>query len=108
MISCPDENGFSNLKLSSLFIVTGRIEGLSLVILLFIAMPIKYLLGEPLYVKYVGMAHGILFLDYVFLAFLVATREQWGKAKLMSCLFLSCVPFGTFYFEKTHHKTLAS
>jgi integral membrane protein len=108
MINWQSVKGFSKLNLISLFIVTGRIEGLSLVILLFIAMPIKYLLGEPLYVKYVGMAHGILFLDYVFLAFLVATREQWGKAKLMSCLFLSCVPFGTFYFEKTHHKTLAS
>jgi integral membrane protein len=89
-------------NLNSLFKLTGKIEGLSLLALLFVAMPIKYMAGEPIYVRYVGMAHGILFLDYVFLAFLVAAREQWSKTTLIICLILSCVPFGTFYFERKY------
>jgi integral membrane protein len=47
--------------------LTGILEGLSFIILLAIAMPLKYLGGKPQMVSIVGMAHGILFVLYIFL-----------------------------------------
>jgi len=76
------------------------IEGLSFLILLFIAMPIKYILGEPIVVKFVGMAHGGLFLLFLFLLFVCLKEYKW-KISFVSMAFLaSIIPFGTFYLEK--------
>ena len=76
------------------------LEGISFIILLFIAMPIKYILGEPLIVKYVGMGHGVLFLLFLLLLLVTAREYKW-KISFISMAFLaSLVPFGTFYLEK--------
>src|SRR5690606_32019581 len=52
-----------------LFKYTGWFEGLSYLLLLGVAMPIKYVWGDPSWVSAVGMAHGLLFLAYIGLAF---------------------------------------
>ena len=54
--------------------VVGFLEGLSFLALLFIAMPLKYIWGNPILVKYVGMGHGVLFI-----AFLVVLFVVWGR-----------------------------
>jgi integral membrane protein len=77
-------------------------EGISLILLLFIAMPIKYILKQDVLVKYVGMAHGVLFILYVVLAILVYQKMKWKPKELIFVLFLSLVPFGTFYMEKKY------
>ena len=82
------------------FITLGRWEAGSLITLMFIAMPLKYLLDYPLAVRIVGSLHGILFLGYVLAALSVAQEEEWGWGKLIRCLVLSCLPFGTFWFER--------
>ena len=57
------------------------LEGLSLLVLLGIAMPLKYLAGQPAAVRYVGMTHGLLFVLYVLLVIQVAigTGGPWAK-----------------------------
>ncbi len=82
------------------FIQLGRIEGISLLLLLFVAMPLKYMFQEPLLVRIVGMIHGILFLGYALFAFLRSQEDRWSHGKLIACLILSSLPFGTFYFER--------
>ena len=82
------------------FILLGRIEAISLLLLLFVAMPVKYLLHEPLLVRIVGSLHGLLFMGYAFLAFLRFQEDRWSNGKLVACLVLSSLPFGTYYFEQ--------
>jgi integral membrane protein len=75
-------------------------EGVSFLVLLFIAMPLKYFAGIPIAVTIVGGLHGILFIGFVILAREVKNeyKKDWkwfGKALLASIL-----PFGTFYMDK--------
>ncbi len=82
------------------FVILGRWEAVSLLILLCIAMPLKYALGYPTAVRVVGAAHGVLFLGYVGAALLIAREGKWGWGKLARCLVASCLPCGTFVFER--------
>jgi integral membrane protein len=76
--------------------VIGFLEGLSFVVLLGIAMPLKYFAGEPQAVRVVGMAHGVLFLLYVLAVFQAAVEYGW-KFKLIALLLVaSLLPCGPF------------
>ncbi|MCH9814677.1 MAG: DUF3817 domain-containing protein [Epsilonproteobacteria bacterium] len=78
----------------------GLIEGISYLVLLFIAMPLKYIWMLPLAVKIVGMLHGILFMLYVALLYKAHVTYKWGW-KFSAILFIaSLIPFGTFYTDK--------
>lgn len=83
-----------------LFKFTALLEGVSLLILLFVAMPLKYIWGDPLAVKYVGMAHGLLFIAYVIFAIMLKDERNWDLKRTAFILLASVVPFGTFYAEK--------
>ncbi len=75
-------------------------EGLSLIILLFIGMPMKYIFDQDFVVKYVGMAHGVLFMIFILLALLVHVVHDWKFFKTTwKVLMSSMVPFGTFYID---------
>jgi len=82
------------------FRLIALLEGLSFIILLFIAMPIKYMLGEPMAVKIVGMAHGGLFLLFIYLLFASAKEYKWKFSFISMAFIASLLPFGTFYLEK--------
>lgn len=82
------------------FLRVSRLEGLSFLLLLFIAMPLKYAYQEPLAVKYVGWAHGVLFMAYIALLAVVAFRLKWGELKIIYGFVASLVPFGPFLFER--------
>lgn len=75
-------------------------EGISFLILLLVAMPLKYFAGFPLAVTIIGSFHGILFVAFVVLAWEVKTDLRWfGKALLASVL-----PFGTIVMDKQWKK----
>jgi integral membrane protein len=76
------------------------LEGVSFLVLLGIAMPLKYLFGQPLAVKHVGMAHGVLFVAYIFLLLAVSLEKSWGFRKLVLGVLVSFLPFGTFWADK--------
>ena len=59
-----------------LFKYIALLEGISLLLLLFFAMPMKYIYELPIYVKVIGMAHGLLFVVYVALALMLKIEEQ--------------------------------
>jgi len=90
------------LKLLPVFRITALIEGVSYILLLFIATPIKYLYEDPQYVKMLGMPHGILFMAYVILAILISSDMKWSTRTLWIVLIASVIPFGTFYIDKKY------
>jgi integral membrane protein len=92
------------LSLLNIFRIVAFLEGISFILLLFIAVPIKYLVADPQYVKLLGMPHGILFMLYIVLAILIASELKWPKATLTKVLLASIIPFGTFYIDKHYLK----
>ncbi len=81
------------------------LEGISFLILLFIAMPLKYVYGDPTWVKVVGQAHGVLFVLLIIMALFVGYEKQWKLTGItLKILLSSIVPFGTFYVD---HKILS-
>ena len=81
------------------FRIIAFLEGVSYILLLFIAVPIKYNLGDPTYVKLLGMPHGLLFVAYIVFAFLIKENKNWGIKDLGIVLLASILPFGTFYVD---------
>ena len=79
--------------------LTGILEGLSFIILLVIAMPLKYLAGKPEMVSIVGMAHGVLFILYILFSVLAKFEYPWSWKKMFALWVASVVPFGTFYAD---------
>lgn len=77
----------------------GFLEGISYLVLLGIAMPLKYLYDLPQAVRHVGMAHGVLFIAYVGWVLWVANERSWTGKKTFLSLLASLIPFGTFYAD---------
>jgi integral membrane protein len=89
-----------SLTMINRFRVTAVLEGWSFIILLFIAMPVKYLLGWPYLVKYIGWAHGILFVAYSFLWLQCVIQYKWKFKFAAWAMLASFIPFGTFILDK--------
>ena len=85
-----------------IFRIISILEGLSYILLLFIATPIKYFWGIDTYVKMLGMPHGILFIGYVILALMLKSKLEWKPKITLVVLFASIIPFGTFYIDKKY------
>jgi integral membrane protein len=76
------------------------LEGWSLILLLLVAMPLKYLAGMPGAVQVIGMAHGILFIIYIILVIEVKVKYKWSIQKTLLAMIASVIPLGTFYVER--------
>ena len=88
--------------------VVAVLEGLSFVILLFIAMPLKHFAGMPLAVRVAGMVHGILFILFVAALFRAATARDWPLRRWAVAFVSSLLPFGTFVFDRSLKKEIAT
>lgn len=80
-------------------------EGVSFLILLGIAMPLKYIADLPQAVRVVGMAHGVLFILYVVLLIQVAIEKGWSLRLSLLAFLASLIPFGTFYADAKWFRT---
>ncbi|MFZ1529849.1 MAG: DUF3817 domain-containing protein [Ferruginibacter sp.] len=74
-------------------------EGVSFLVLLFIAMPLKYLANWPHAVKYTGWLHGVLFVIFIISLIKVWEKHRWGAGRVFGALAASLLPFGTFVLE---------
>ena len=84
------------------FRILAFLEGVSLIALMFIGVPLKYMSGNPALVKSIGPVHGLLFLLYVAYAFSLAAEHQWKFTQTTwKVLLASFIPFGTFYIDHT-------
>jgi integral membrane protein len=84
-------------------------EGISFLVLLGIAMPLKYFAGIPIAVTIVGSLHGILFIVFMVLAWEVKDEPVvagWKKNFnwIVLCFLAAILPFGTFVLDKSLKK----
>ena len=94
---------FSNTQLGRLRMV-GISEGISYIVLLFIAMPVKYIAGNPTAVWYVGWVHGLLFMLFILALITVKINMEWGFKKTAIAFIAALMPFGTFILDKSLRK----
>jgi integral membrane protein len=87
-------------KILHRFRIVGIAEGISFLVLLLIAMPLKYFLNQPLAVKYVGWAHGALFVAYLFFALSVFSSFKKPFLWLVKAGVAAFLPLGTFIFDR--------
>jgi len=90
--------------MKSLFRIVAFLEGVSYVLLMSVGLYFKYQLEDPSYVKLLGMPHGLLFISYLILAFLIKAGEQWKGKDFWIILLASILPFGTFYIDRKYLK----
>jgi len=81
--------------------IVGIAEGISFLVLLLIAMPLKYYFNYPLAVKWVGWAHGVLFIAYVTIVFMSIRLMKWNLLQVGINLAASLIPLGTFFLDKS-------
>lgn len=83
------------------------LEGISYLLILFVAMPLKAYDAEQFgfIQKIVGWAHGILFIAYAFLLLACWLQLKWKFGTAVLYFFLSFVPFGTFWVDKQLNKS---
>ncbi|MBL9199117.1 MAG: DUF3817 domain-containing protein [Opitutaceae bacterium] len=79
--------------------VVGWWEGWSFLLLLLVAMPLKYVWGFPMAVSVVGMAHGVLFMLYVVIAIHTALDRDWPWQRTALVLLASVFPAGPFLVD---------
>jgi len=89
------KNSFSRFRIVSF------LEGLSYLILVFIAMPIKYIGGNPIPVKIAGMGHGVLFILFCIFLFEALKKCNWDKAIAVKYFIYSLIPFGFLAIDKS-------
>lgn len=82
------------------FKLVADLEGISFLVLLLIAMPLKYMYGKPWLVQNIGMVHGLLFILYLLAILQNKAELGWDWKKSALAAFLSLVPFGTFYVTR--------
>lgn len=93
------------MKTVSIFRFVAMAEGISFLILLGVAVPLKYVFEIPQPVKIIGMTHGVLFVLFVLLAWGAMLAMKKSFLWFMKALVLSFIPFGTFVLDrelKTH------
>ena len=88
--------------MKSLFRIVALFEGVSYILLMTIGLYFKYQLNDATYVKLLGMPHGVLFILYIVIAFLLRKQEQWSFINFGIILFASLIPFGTFYVDRKY------
>jgi len=91
---------FFNTKTGRLRLL-GLMEGLSLLLLVGVAVPVKYIYGDPYLVKSIDLFTGTCFLLFVFNALSVGVEQQWKFRDTTWKVLLACmIPFGTFYIDR--------
>ena len=87
-------------KLLPAYRVAAWVTGIGLVILVFIAMPLKYFFGQPLLTAIVGMAHGFLYMAYIVITLLLAERCRWRPVDALVILVAGTIPLASFFAER--------
>lgn len=80
--------------------VVSWLEGASFVLLLFVAMPLKYLLGLPMAVRITGMAHGVLFVVLIYALLRVVQTQRLSIKRAFMVFLAALIPFGPFLVDK--------
>ncbi len=94
---------FSNTTIGRLR-MAGISEGISFIVLLFIAMPLKYYAGNLVVMWYTGWVHGLLFMLYILALISAKISLGWNFKKTVIAFLASLLPFGTFILDSSLRK----
>lgn len=83
--------------MKTLFRCIAALEGLSYFYLLCVGVPYKYIYDNPTIVEDFGMMHGVFFVLYCIMAYMVKDKYKWTNKQTIWVLFLSIIPLGTFF-----------
>ena len=86
--------------MEKIFRVVAFLEGVSYLVLMYFA----YINRDEEMIRVFGMPHGLLFIGYVVLAFLLKSSYKWDNKTFFIVLIASLIPFGTFYVDKKYLK----
>ena len=81
------------------FRLFAMLEGTSLLLLVFGAVPLKHLAGNPLAVRILGPIHGLFFVLYAWAVYSAVDNETWTKTQALHAMIAAVVPFGTFVLD---------
>jgi integral membrane protein len=90
----PKRNPIPFLRLA------GLVEAVSFLVLLFVAMPLKYLAGFPVAVKAVGWVHGVLFIVFCAALLVTAVVARWPLGRAALVFVAALLPFGPFVIDR--------
>ena len=79
--------------------VIALLEGLSNIVLFFVAMPMKYMFSDDSLIYPVGMAHGALFIGFCIYLGLTGLVQKWKFSEMVWGFLASLIPVGTFIFD---------
>ena len=80
--------------------VAAWVTGIGLLVLVFVAMPLKYFLDEPRPVAVVGMLHGFLYMAYIVCTLILAERTRWRPLEAVVILLAGTIPIASFVAER--------
>jgi integral membrane protein len=80
--------------------IAAWVTGVGLLILVFVAMPLKYFFGQPTLVSVVGVTHGFLYMIYIVCTLLLAERCRWKPLDALVILIAGTVPLASFLAER--------
>ena len=86
-------------RMKNTFRIIAFLEGGSYILLLFMAVPLKYWWDNESFVKLLGMPHGLLFVGYIVFSYLLKDDENWNAKDFGIVMLASILPFGTFYVD---------
>ncbi len=81
--------------------IVGLLEGLSLLVLVLIAVPLKHLYGQPLPVRVLGPIHGVFFLWFLYALAAAARERKWAMRRSATAVVASLIPGGTLVFDRS-------
>ncbi len=90
----------SSASITKTFLLIGKLEGYSYLLLLFVAMPLKYIFEMPQFVRIAGTLHGILFVAFMILLAVMFFKVKLSFKNSTFAFLLSLIPFGTFFLKK--------
>ena len=86
------------------FKVIAILEGISSILLFFVAVPMKYILNNKQFIRPFGMAHGVLFSIFIIITFIFAIIYKWNFKKIIIVFVCAIIPCGTFYVDAKYLK----
>lgn len=93
--------------MAELFRKVALVEGITTLLLFLVAMPLKYLAGQPFLVPPVGWIHGVAFIAYVVLMVPTFIAARVGPVGWLRTFVAALFPFGTFINDAWLKRTLA-
>ena len=80
--------------------IIANVVGVALVVLVFVAMPLKYFFGNPVLVEIVGPLHGFLYMVYLLLTLMLCIQMRWSLVRTVPLLLAGTIPFMSFIAER--------